>query len=272
MEAEKHIWSRDQTAALISTYRDNIQEFRNPFKRQKILWENVAYKMKICGFKNITGNNCDRKWRNLKATFKKIYYDTGRTEESKCQWEFYNDLLVLFTKDFRKEMGVERKSRTIEPVVENVNNFEIKYDSISENEEYLDEYFSEIEEIVENETETELELEEEYLNEEELDEEVENDQKFHIQHNEEVATTDETIKEIKEVTEVPAPIWFTNFLTRYETDQSDLKTCMNNILETEKQQMKLMTEIYEKMDKRKCDCESIRKRKKFDHHNNQTNQ
>lgn len=269
METEKHIWRRDQTAALISTYRDNIEEFRNPFKRQKILWENVAYKMKICGFKNITGNSCDRKWRNLKATFKKIYHDTERTEESKCQWEFYNDLLVLFTKDYRKEMGVERKSRTIQPVVENGNNFEIKYEEISENEEYLDEYVSEIEEIAENETEIELELEEEYLNEEDLEIEVENEQKFHIQPNEEVATT--TTDEVA-VEEAPVPIWFTNFLTRYEADQNDLKTSMNNILETNKQQMKLMTEIYEKLDKRECEELPTKKRRKFDHHDNQTNQ
>lgn len=251
METEKHVWSREKTEALISIYREHIEEFRNPYKRQNILWENLAYKMKICGFENVTGNNCDRKWRNLKATFKKIYYDKERTQESKSQWDFYNELEVLFTKDYRKEMGVERKSRTLKPALEN--------EMISENVEYLDEYLPEIGEIpAENENEIEPELEEEYLNEEELEvEEEENEQKFHIQYNEEVATTDEAVKEMKEEAELPVPIWFTNFLTQYDSDQSDLKTCMNNILEKEKQQLKVMMEINEKLNKRKCDCECI---------------
>lgn len=265
MDSEKIIWSREKTDLLISIYRDHIEEFRNPFKRQKYVWENVAYKMKINGYENVTGTICDRKWRNLKSTFKKIYYDIERTQESKCQWDFYNDLVVLFTKDYRKEMGVERKSRTVQPVLEIDNNLEInKYETLSENEEYLDEYFQETEENIEEEllveNEIEQELEEEYLNEEELEVEgvieEDSDQKFHIQYSEEVATTCETLNIVKkEETEVP--IWFTNFLSRYDADQNDLKTCMNNILEKEKQQMKLMSEIYEKLDKRKCDCECI---------------
>lgn len=255
MESVKHVWNREKTEALISIYRDHIEEFRNPYKRQKILWENLAYKMKIFGFENVTGKNCDRKWRNLKSTFKKIYYDTERTQESKCQWDFYNELVVLFTQDYRKEMGVERKSRTLEPALDNDSNLE-KYNTMSENEEYLDEYLSEIhgDILVENDSEIELE----YLDEEELEvEEEESDPKFHIQYNEEVATTDEVVEEINEEAEVSVPVWFKNFLTRYDADQSDLKASMNNILETEKQQIKLMMEINKKLDKRKCDCECI---------------
>lgn len=247
MESEKHIWSREKTDALISTYRDHIEEFRNPFKRQKLLWENVANKMKIFGFENVTGNNCDRKWRNLKSTFKKIYYDTERTEESKLQWDFYNDLVVLFTKDCRKEMGVERKSRTLEPPVDSPeseeNNLAIKNEP-EINEEYLDDYFQDM-----DENEVELELDEEYLNEEELEAEdevvEEHDQQFHIQYNEEVATTDEVVEESRDESAAdPAPLWFTQFVSRYDADQIDLKTCLSNILETEKQQMTLMNEIF----------------------------
>lgn len=260
MESEKIVWSREKTDALICIYRDHIEEFRNPFKRQKFLWENVANKMKICGFKNVTGNNCDRKWRNLKSTFKKIYYDTERTEESKLQWDFYNDLVVLFTKDFRKEMGVERKSRTIVPAVEIEVNFSAIKNEPELDEEYLDDYFQDMNE---NEVEllAEMELEEEYLNEEELVAEgevvEEHDQQFHIQYNEEVATTDVVVEECKDQSADPVPLWFTQFVSRYDADQNDLKTCMNNILETEKQQMTLMNEIFQKLDKRKCNCECI---------------
>lgn len=42
---------------------------------------------------------CDKKWRNLKSAFKKVYCDTDRTQESKYQWEFFEDLSQVMLSD-----------------------------------------------------------------------------------------------------------------------------------------------------------------------------
>ncbi|XP_069698656.1 uncharacterized protein [Periplaneta americana] len=112
LDAYKTSWTRCMTQILIEEYKNMIEDFRNPHKKQKDLWYEVANNMCNRGC-DVTWDMCDRKWRNLKHTFKTIYYNQQRPAKSKRRWEFYNALEELFTPLTSDE--AVRKSRTISP-------------------------------------------------------------------------------------------------------------------------------------------------------------
>lgn len=100
------------TQILIEEYRNLVTDFRNPHKKQKVLWCELASSMCQRGC-DVTWDMCDRKWRNLKHTFKTIYYNQHRSAKSKRRWEFYSDLEELFTPQGSDD--VLRKSHTLSP-------------------------------------------------------------------------------------------------------------------------------------------------------------
>lgn len=59
-------WGRRQVHALISKVEDFFEDFYDGTKKKKMIWNAVAEKMREDGF-NCTGNDCDKKWRNLKV-------------------------------------------------------------------------------------------------------------------------------------------------------------------------------------------------------------
>lgn len=111
-ETYKASWTRGMTQILIEEYRNMVADFRNPHKKQKDLWYELASNMCRRGY-DVTWDMCDRKWRNLKHTFKTIYYNCHRSAKSKRRWEFYSDLEELFIPQ-GSDKGV-RKSRTVSP-------------------------------------------------------------------------------------------------------------------------------------------------------------
>lgn len=111
-ETYKASWTRGMTQILVEEYRNLVTDFRNPHKKQKDLWYELASNMCQRGC-DVTWDMCDRKWRNLKHTFKTIYYNQHRSAKSKRRWEFYSDLEELFTPQGSDE-GL-RKSRTLSP-------------------------------------------------------------------------------------------------------------------------------------------------------------
>lgn len=97
--------------ALIEEYRKLIVQFRDPKARQKDLWIKVADGMQTKGY-YVDFQMCDRKWRNLKQTFKSIYYDKRKKRQR--TWEFYEILQIIFTPDTRGR--ILRKSRMVLPI------------------------------------------------------------------------------------------------------------------------------------------------------------
>lgn len=111
-ETYKTSWTRGMTQILIEEYRNMVADFRHPHKKQKDLWYELASNMCRRGY-DVTWDMCDRKWRNLKHTFKTIYYNQHRSAKSKRRWEFYSDLEELFIP--QGDDSEVRKSRTISP-------------------------------------------------------------------------------------------------------------------------------------------------------------
>nr|CAD7589475.1 unnamed protein product [Timema genevievae] len=93
--AKKFIWDRNMVYALIEEYRKRVSEFENPSYKKRRLWSKIAHAMRVRGFKMLTDEMCDIKWRNLKKTFKEIYFG----KRSTVKWEYYNVLRHIFEKD-----------------------------------------------------------------------------------------------------------------------------------------------------------------------------
>lgn len=104
-----------------------------------MLWKKVARRLTERGYP-ISYENCDRKWRNLKNSYKKILYDTGRNEKSKCQWEYYTKMQVLFSENTdNKQSSNLRKSRILPPPQNEKSKDAVEDDENQISIEYLDE-------------------------------------------------------------------------------------------------------------------------------------
>nr|CAD7259772.1 unnamed protein product [Timema shepardi] len=105
--SEKFIWDRNMVYALIEEYKKRVSEFENPSYKKRRLWSKIAHAMRVRGFKMMTDEMCDIKWRNLKKTFKEIYFG----KRSTVKWEYYNVLKHIFEKDmsFYSNFGAARR-------------------------------------------------------------------------------------------------------------------------------------------------------------------
>lgn len=118
--SRSYFWDKTKTIMLIEEYRSIIGQFKEPYKKHKNLWDKVATRMQYRGV-NIDSNGCGRKWRNLKTTFRKIYYDRERSITSKSQWAYYDDLIDIFTassfnqQQRRRNNNNNRNLETINP-------------------------------------------------------------------------------------------------------------------------------------------------------------
>ncbi|GLH05828.1 Uncharacterized protein GBIM_11390 [Gryllus bimaculatus] len=102
LETVKYSWTHSMTYILIEEYRKLMSDFQDPHKKQKDSWVKLAENMCRRGC-DVTWVMCDQKWRNLKHTFKSIYYNKHRSEKSKRRWDFYQVLEDVFKPQLEAE-------------------------------------------------------------------------------------------------------------------------------------------------------------------------
>ncbi|XP_048509982.1 uncharacterized protein LOC105685991 isoform X2 [Athalia rosae] len=85
------------TLALIHEYKRFEPSFKDPSVKKKLVWKNIAACLHAQGYSNVTDDACDKKWRNLKKTFKDIY--TGQRRKNNGKWAYYDVLEEVFGKD-----------------------------------------------------------------------------------------------------------------------------------------------------------------------------
>jgi len=64
-------WGRKQVNALIDKVSEHFEEFYDHSVKKKEIWQIIAASMRHDGYK-CTSSDCDKKWRNLKATYLKV--------------------------------------------------------------------------------------------------------------------------------------------------------------------------------------------------------
>lgn len=83
-------WTQASTHALLDEYKNMKDYFGNPEHRLKDLWIVLAKNMRAKGFQ-VSSSICDRKFRNMKTTFRTICNSNRR----KRTWEFYDKFSKL---------------------------------------------------------------------------------------------------------------------------------------------------------------------------------
>ncbi|XP_071438624.1 uncharacterized protein [Hetaerina americana] len=106
-DSSRTLWTRNNVKLLINEYKSLLPEFQDPRRKQKDLWATLAARLSEKVAKEegesgawmtsqVTWDACDRKWRNLKHTFKTIHTNQWRSFRSRSRWEFYTPLLEIF--------------------------------------------------------------------------------------------------------------------------------------------------------------------------------
>jgi len=64
-------------------------EFQRPTCKKSKLWSAVARKLAETGGYGVSGSDCDEKWRNLQATYKRNKDKKGTSGHKAVTWEYY---------------------------------------------------------------------------------------------------------------------------------------------------------------------------------------
>lgn len=83
---------------LIEEYKKVEHEFKDSNNKKKHIWRKIAQHLAERGYPNVNEDMCDKKWRNLKKTFKEIYVGQ-RGSPLRTRWGFYNAVEEIFSKD-----------------------------------------------------------------------------------------------------------------------------------------------------------------------------
>lgn len=81
-------WTRPMVLLLIKCYRDRKNAFRDPRKKKKLLWIDISRVMKENAY-NFSWDACDKKWRNLKKTYKNVISQSRKNGESVQSWKYF---------------------------------------------------------------------------------------------------------------------------------------------------------------------------------------
>ncbi|KAJ4436220.1 hypothetical protein ANN_18850 [Periplaneta americana] len=202
---------------LIEEYKKVEHEFKDSNIKKKHIWRKIAQRLAERGYPNVTEDMCDKKWRNLKKTFKEIYVGQ-RGSPLRTRWGFYNAVEEIFSKDpnivSAASVSVSTKPYLTTKKIPGPDGQEMRV---------------EVMEVVGN-------LDEEYLEEGEA-----------IMAD----NTDETIYGTIDTSTQQPPLWFTEFLQQYHNDEERRIEMLNkmhaDIVALEEKKCALLATLIEKL-------------------------
>jgi len=90
-------WTHRATLLLLSLYRSHKTSFRSA-KHAKSVWQRIADGMKLEGY-TITWETCEKKFRNLKGTYKTINDNNKKTGRGRRTWQYFEIFKELMGND-----------------------------------------------------------------------------------------------------------------------------------------------------------------------------
>ncbi|XP_053299105.1 uncharacterized protein si:dkey-66i24.7 [Pleuronectes platessa] len=109
------IWTMQATWHLINTRLEMDQDFDQPVCKKKKLWEMVAEKLNAKLRESevtdvtVKAYECDLKWRNMLATYRKNAERAKRLGEARVHWEFFKAMHEVLGKR-REEVEAQRRA------------------------------------------------------------------------------------------------------------------------------------------------------------------
>lgn len=110
------VWTLQATWELVNTRLEMDQEFDQPVCKKKKLWETVAErvttKLRVAGNLEVAvkAYECDLKWRNMLATYRKNTERARRLGLQSVHWEFFRAMHNVLGKS-REEIEAQRKAK-----------------------------------------------------------------------------------------------------------------------------------------------------------------
>uniref|UniRef100_A0A8C4QFU9 MADF domain-containing protein n=1 Tax=Eptatretus burgeri TaxID=7764 RepID=A0A8C4QFU9_EPTBU len=95
----KKIWSHTKVKALIRLYEENKASFDNHFIKRKDVWQKITTKLNTEGGMTFTVEEVDKKWRNLKDRYRRIFEMNRQTGMVKSNWQYFNLMDQLLQND-----------------------------------------------------------------------------------------------------------------------------------------------------------------------------
>ncbi|XP_064553374.1 uncharacterized protein LOC135438821 [Drosophila montana] len=93
---EEWHWNPKSTKLLVELYSERRHRFRDPKIRKRALWTEIVDGMERAGFKGINEDICDRKWRNMKKTYRTCRETLRKTGRKRVGWEYYDTFDEMF--------------------------------------------------------------------------------------------------------------------------------------------------------------------------------
>lgn len=89
-------WNTKSTKLLVELYFERRYRFRDPKTRKRALWTEIVDDMTCAGYKGINEDICDRKWRNMKKTYRTCRETLKKNGRKRVGWEYFDTFDEMF--------------------------------------------------------------------------------------------------------------------------------------------------------------------------------
>lgn len=89
-------WNAKSTKLLVELYFERRYRFRDPKTRKRALWTEIVDDMERAGYKGINEDICDRKWRNMKKTYRTCRETLKKNGRKRVGWEYFDTFDEMF--------------------------------------------------------------------------------------------------------------------------------------------------------------------------------
>ncbi|XP_001988017.2 uncharacterized protein LOC6561761 [Drosophila grimshawi] len=96
---EEWHWNQKSTKLLVELYSERRHRFRDPKTRKRALWTEIVDEMEREGYKGINEDICDRKWRNMKKTYRTCRETMKKNGRKRVAWDYYDTFDEMFHND-----------------------------------------------------------------------------------------------------------------------------------------------------------------------------
>ncbi|KAH8375084.1 hypothetical protein KR093_003703 [Drosophila rubida] len=110
---EEWHWNSKSTKLLVELYSERRSRFRDPKTRKRALWTEIVDDMERAGYKGINEDICDRKWRNMKKTYRTCRETLKKNARKRVAWEYYDTFEDMFQDENVNTTTAKTESDTV---------------------------------------------------------------------------------------------------------------------------------------------------------------
>ncbi|SPP86106.1 Hypothetical predicted protein [Drosophila guanche] len=103
-------WNANNTKLLVDLYEERYLRFQDPRVRKRSLWLEIVEDMEQAGYKGISADICDRKWRNMRKTYRTSKEAMLKSGRKSVAWPYYDFFEKMHQTEGRPQSSSEKNS------------------------------------------------------------------------------------------------------------------------------------------------------------------